>query len=93
MGHNDGTSAREQETSRGSRSKSQQEEEMKLYAKDGTQLKIGSKVDTFRGEKAEVRAMYLPHHPGSTGRVVLKFEDGSEGEYFPGVINAQWKDE
>ena len=63
---------------------------MKLYAQDGTPLRIGAQVSTFRGEKAEVRGMYQPHHPGSTGRVFLRFEDGSEGEYFPSVINAQW---
>lgn len=64
---------------------------MRLYANDGTALKIGDKVETFRGEKAEVRGMYQPHHPGSTGRVFLKFEDGSEGEYFPSVIHAHWE--
>ena len=64
---------------------------MKLYAEDGTELKIGMKVNTFRDEPAEVRAMYKPHHPSSTGRVVLQFPDGSQGEYFPSVINAQWK--
>jgi hypothetical protein len=66
---------------------------MKLYAKDGHQLKIGEKVVTFDGEKAEVLAMYLPHHPGSTGRVFLRFEDGGEGQYFPGVIDAAWREE
>jgi hypothetical protein len=66
---------------------------MKLYAKDGTQLKIGTEVNTFRGEKATVRAMYQPHHSGSTGRVLLRFEDGSEGEYFPNVINARWRED
>lgn len=67
---------------------------MKLYAKDGTELRIGAKVETFSGDKAEVRAMYKPHHLGSTGRVLLRFEEGGEeGEYFPGVINAQWRKE
>ena len=66
---------------------------MKLYAQDGTALRIGAQVDTFRGEKATVLAMYQPHHPGSTGRVFLRFEDSSEGEYFPNVINAKWRKE
>jgi hypothetical protein len=30
----------------------------------------------------------VPTHPGSTGRVYLKGPDGSEMEYFPGVVKA-----
>ena len=58
----------------------------------GKTLKIGDTVTTFRGEKLVLAGMTPPHKRGSTGRVYVKRDGSTYGsEYFPGVINAEWK--
>jgi hypothetical protein len=59
----------------------------------GKRLKIGDTVTNFRGEESVLTGMSPPHKSSSTGRVYVK-TDGSryEGEYFPSVYNAEWKD-
>ena len=60
----------------------------------GKRLKIGDTVTNFRGEESVLTGTCPPpHKSSSTGRVYVK-TDGSryEGEYFPSVYNAEWKD-
>ncbi len=58
----------------------------------GKRLKVGDTVTTFRGEKLVLTDMTPPHKRGSTGRVYVKKAGAARGrEYFPGVINAEWK--
>jgi hypothetical protein len=56
---------------------------------DGSQIKVGDSVTTFRGEECTVTDWMAPTHPGSTGRVYVKFADGREMEYFPGVVGTR----
>ena len=61
-----------------------------VYDDTKNEVKTGDKVTTGKGEPCEVVYVVKPHKPGSTGRVALKFEDGWQHEYFPGVIGAGW---
>ena len=49
-------------------------EELKLYHKNGKEVKVGDEVVDFRGEKAIVVSTILPKHEGSSGRVCVKQE-------------------
>lgn len=71
-----------------------------LYTKDGTQVKVGMIFKLPRREHpsvvkqhmdtATVRAIYH----GPVGRVVLRWaEDGTDCEYFPSFIDAEWREE
>jgi hypothetical protein len=64
---------------------------MKLYI-GAKEIRVGSKVKTFRGKDAKVLRIVEPNRAGSTGRVYLGFKDGTLAEYYPGVINAEWKE-
>lgn len=56
--------------------------------KTNREIKMGSIVKDFRGDKLKVIGFTPPHKPSSTGRVRVS-ENGYETEYFPGVINAK----
>jgi hypothetical protein len=64
---------------------------LKLMIGD-TEIRPGDTVETFRGETATLISATIPHKPGSTGRVVVRFEGEDENEFFPGVIGATWKE-
>jgi hypothetical protein len=52
-------------------------------------LEVGQLVADFRGGVWTLTGGRAPGHDGSTGRVWLN--DGSRaGEFFPGVIGAEW---
>ena len=55
---------------------------------DGSEIQVGDSVTTFRGETVSVTDWSAPTHPGSSGRVCVKFADGHTMEFFPSVINA-----
>ena len=56
------------------------------------EIKEGDRVTTFRGEKGTLTGNRPPQHEGSTGKVYVKFgAEGSEREYYPSVIGAEWK--
>lgn len=61
-----------------------------IHTRTREELQIGEVVQTFKGENVTIVRMSKPHKPSSTGRVVLRFEDGYEQGYFPGVIDAEW---
>lgn len=62
---------------------------MRLISNDTSrEIHIGDTVVDFRGDPVIVTGFTAPHKAGSTGRVTL-MEDGREGSYFPGVINAR----
>ena len=68
---------------------------MKLvYENDkNTEVKVGDKVKTFRGDEVQVESFREPHHAGSTGRVYVRHSGATyASEYFPGVIGACWID-
>lgn len=64
---------------------------MKILVNSTTRkpITVGMKTKDFRGDKCVVTGSREPHHEGSTGRVYLKYGKYT-GEYFPGVINAEW---
>ena len=52
---------------------------------NGKVIPPGTHVRTFRGEMVTVTGGEAPQKPGSTGKVWT-----DAGEYFPGVVNAEW---
>lgn len=58
----------------------------KLVKEDGMEVSIGQRIPTFRGELVEIIDFRPPHKPSSTGRVHVKFADGSIREFFPSVV-------
>ena len=54
-------------------------------------VRVGDKVNTFRGEPAVVNGWIPPpRHFGSTGRVVLSIAGNAPFEYYPSVIDCHW---
>lgn len=45
---------------------------------------------TFRGEWVTVESWEAPKHMGSTGRVYVKSEEGTQAGYYPSVIGAEF---
>jgi hypothetical protein len=66
-----------------------------IYIATGQPVKKGDIATTFRGESAKVLGWALPRTPESTGRVHLVIEGAAPGwaEYYPSVINAEWREE
>lgn len=62
-----------------------------VYENGGKPVLVGDLVPCHN-EDAPVEVLYItkPHKPSSTGRVGVKFSDGSHREFFPGVIGAEW---
>jgi len=58
---------------------------------DGRVMDVGEFVKDFRGDEAEITGGRAPHKMGSTGRVYVTYEDGTTGEYYPGVFNLEWQ--
>ena len=66
---------------------------MKLvYENTGCEVKCGDVARTFRGEAVYIDGWREPAHPGSTGRVYVKFfgDNGWSQEFYPSVIGAVW---
>lgn len=63
---------------------------MLAHEKTGKEIKIGSKVKGFRGTY-HIKGFEMPHHSGSTGRVIVHDKRGAFGQsqYFPGVVDAK----
>lgn len=62
-----------------------------IYEKTGQEVKVGDKVETFRGETVEVSFFRPPHKPSSEGHVSVK-RDGGTREFYVSVIGAEWID-
>jgi hypothetical protein len=58
----------------------------KLIKEDGSEVTIGQRILTFRGEMVEVTGWKTPHKPSSEGRVHVRLADGASREFFPSVI-------
>lgn len=54
----------------------------------GREIKAGAKVQTYRGESAELLAIKPPAQLHDAGRVVIRLDNGHEAQVFPGVIYA-----
>jgi len=68
---------------------------MKLYISGKLAVKE-QEVETFRGEKGILKGWREPHKPSSTGRVYVILDNDKawgENEWFPSVINGEFKDE
>jgi hypothetical protein len=64
-----------------------------IYTETGNEVQVGDTAKTFRGELVSIDRVQQPHKPSSTGRVNVTFlNDGTTGEFFPGVIVAAWTD-
>src|SRR5947199_140546 len=57
----------------------------------GKRLKRGDLVKTFRGETATVLGWTEPRTPESTDRVTLRFGDDEPQQFYPAVIDAEWR--
>jgi hypothetical protein len=67
---------------------------MKLFdVATGRLLQVGDAVQTFRDETCTLTGMTPPRRVPSTGRVKLRFDNGWEMEYYPGVIGAKFWEE
>jgi len=62
-----------------------------VYEDSGTEVQVGDKRETGRGEVVEVTYFREPHKPSSSGKVSV-VEEGLTGsrEYYVGVIGAKW---
>jgi hypothetical protein len=63
-----------------------------IYSATGLPVKHGDAVKTFRGESATVEGWHQPLTPESTGRVVLRIGECDPFPYYPGIIDAEWRD-
>ncbi len=62
-----------------------------LQRADGTRVKAGDKVTSFRGEDYTVRYIKAPHKQGSTGRVGVRAQGAEhDDEYYPSVFSLTW---
>jgi hypothetical protein len=69
---------------------------MKLVSKDGKEIKLGDKVTDFRGDEWTLVGTYLPGTSGggAGGRVELQNEERNWRQlFYPGVINAEFKED
>jgi len=63
---------------------------MKLvYENSHNPVRNGDRVSNFDANVIDIRE---PHKPNSTGRVVLRTDEGLIREFFPNVIGAIWID-
>lgn len=63
-----------------------------MIFRSGNIVVVGDVVSTFRGELVTVTGGRAPDRPGSAGRVYVRSEKGHEMEYYPSVINAEWRE-
>lgn len=63
-----------------------------LQRADGTRVKAGDTVTSFRGDTYKVQYITAPHKPGSTGRIGVRAKGDVDGaaEYYPGVFGLTW---
>ena len=64
-----------------------------LYIRDSNvKVEVGKKYSIGDNKLVEVLQITPPHKPSSTGRVYIKYDNGSTAEYFPTVIDAEWRE-
>jgi hypothetical protein len=57
------------------------------------EITVGDERTTFRNDHVRIDSLQAPDEPGSTGRVYVRFGDGSRSSaLFPGVVNAEFID-
>ena len=69
---------------------------MQLYHKGSNEvIKTGTIVADFRGDRWVLEGGREPHKPSSSGHVWLRSTDGRglSREFYPSVINAEWRAE
>jgi hypothetical protein len=62
-----------------------------VYIATGQPVKLKDRTQDFRGDACTVVGWSAPRRSDSTGRVALNYGNGWQ-EYFPSVINAEWRD-
>jgi hypothetical protein len=63
----------------------------KLFAEDGSELRVGMTVQTWRHEEVELVAMTPPHTMASSGEVTCVDRRGHRNWWYPGVIDASYR--
>lgn len=61
--------------------------QFKLISKSGEEVRKGSKVKCFRGVEHTVVDFVPPKQKGSTGKVIIRTNNGFVWEYIPSVFN------
>jgi hypothetical protein len=59
-----------------------------ISEKTGKEIKPGKKVVDFRGDKAILVGVSRAPVGGSTGRIVLKYKNDGEADFYPGILDA-----
>jgi len=60
-----------------------------VYESNGEEVKVGDKVEIFRGDPVTVVSFREPHKPGSSGKIIVQDLD-HQNEFYVGVIGAKW---
>lgn len=60
-----------------------------ISERSGIEIRVGSSVTTFRGEKGTLTMLVPPHKPSSSGHVIVKLDHG-EHQFYPSVIGARY---
>ena len=58
-----------------------------IHNTTGSQVQVGDKVKSFRGENAVVKRFSKPHKPASQGKVLTTL-----GEHYVAVYDMKWVD-
>ena len=67
-------------------------EHMKLVDAAGKEIADGAALVTFRGEPVTLTGRRKPQHRGSTGRIYVRYANGSTGEFYPSVCGLEFVD-
>lgn len=61
-----------------------------IYEHTSAPVKPGDIVRLSDGEMVRISFFNPPHKPASSGKVTVETVDGTQMEYFVGVIGAKW---
>lgn len=63
-----------------------------LFEKDTDNVVMpGAELTTFRGEKVVLTGGTAPQHEASSGRIYVKYENGTEAGFFPSVCGLEYR--
>ena len=63
---------------------------MKLYNEQGSEVKIGDAIVSFRGESAIVTGLEPPRYTHQSGYVSVRFDTGEVGRYYASVFDCEF---
>lgn len=61
-----------------------------LIHRSGEYANVGDTIATFRGDTVVLEGGSEPLHSGSSGRIYVRYLDGTPGQYFPSVADLKW---